>query len=342
MDDPKTLNSTPYHQNAYVWLLMKGDYYLPGVFTSVFSVKRTNPNADLVVMVTSDVSEHARNTLKKVATYLHEIPYITFESKKMKTERQRQIYESWINSSYSKWNALTLPYKKVILLDSDTIHTENTDELFELNAPAMVFASPFVKPIGKLESRYKGPIGRDGYPIHGTSISPTVISDILNIGGILPTSTPALVEPNIDDFNEYLKTISSMQPFGFPNCHSGFDEQSIFYFYSVIKGLPITAIHQRYNYYPWKDGFLYRGDIPRVIHFFSDSKPWSLVYNKYPDVITWYKMASIAIEGVSITPADINLKDDDIEKAKTALDTFIKKFMRVSDVTEIVGKLKRN
>ena len=92
------ISSLPLHDNAYAWLFMKGDFYLPGVFTSVYSCLRTNPNADLVVMVTDDVSQHARNMLLKVATHLFSIPYISFQSKQMKTERQRQLYGSWIAS----------------------------------------------------------------------------------------------------------------------------------------------------------------------------------------------------------------------------------------------------
>ena len=334
------LSSKPLHDWAYTWLFMKGDFYLPGVFTSVFSVARTMPNADLVVMVTDDVSQHARDMLLKVATHLCDIPYLSYESKQLKTERTRELYESWIASSYSKWNVLALPYKKIIQVDGDTIHTENTDELFDLEAPAMPLASPFVVPLGRLPSFYHGPVGRDGYPPHGTKIDPDVIDKILNVGGMLPTSTPAVIEPNLDDYVAYKQMVKDMEPFGFPECHSGFDEQSISYFYTTIKHKQFTAIHQRYNYYPWKDGFLFRGDVPRIIHFFSDTKPWAVDFDKYPDVITWYKMASLACKTTGIKPAGINISAVNTEAADAAEDEFIKNFINVTDVTEIYGMLK--
>ncbi len=337
---PPKLSSMPMHENAYAWLFMKGDFYLPGVLISAYSIRRTNPNADLVVMVTDDVSKHAQNMLLKAATHLFHIPYVSFESKQMKTERQRQLYGTWIASSYTKWNALALPYKKVILIDGDTIHTENTDELFDLQAPAMPMASPFVQPLGKVQTHYDGPTGLDGYPAHGTQLSTDLVNKILNSGGVLPTSTPALIEPSIDDYNEYLSTVKAMQPFGFPECHSGFDEQSISYYYANVKKVPYTTIHQRYNYYPWKDGFVFDGEVPRIIHFFSDTKPWTVEYNKYPDVTTWYKMAAEAIDVLQITPKDINLTQENIDAAKSATDDFITKFIETKSTVQVYGMLK--
>jgi lipopolysaccharide biosynthesis glycosyltransferase len=322
---------------------MKGDSYLPGIFTSIFSVLRTNPLADLVVMITPDVSGKARNILKKVATHLFEIDYITFTSKPLKTKRQRQLYETWIESSYTKWNALALPYSKVILLDGDTINTTNTDELFLLDAPAMSYANPFIKPLGKLESYYEGSTGRDGYPIHGTKILPEIINKILYKGdSLVPMSSPTLLEPNLDEFREYIKIISNMQPFGFSECYNGFDEQSIVYFNSICKNKSITAIHQRYNFIGWKDGFLFKGDVPRIIHFFSDTKPWVTNYDTYPDIVCWYKMAALAIEYATITPDDINLTMLNVDNAVKSDDTFIKKYIRVNsiiDVHDILSKV---
>ncbi len=333
------LSSLPKHKNAYAWLFMKGDFYLPGVLVSAYSIARTNPDADLVVMITDDVSLHSQNMLLKVATHLFHIPYISFESKQMKTERQRQLYGTWIASSYTKWNALALPYEKILLIDGDTIHTENTDELFDLPAPAMPLASPFVEPLGKIHTYYDGPVGLDGYPVHGAPLDLSIIDNILNKGGVLPTSTPALIAPSVADYKEYITMIKSMEPFGFPECHSGFDEQSISYFY-LTKKRPYTTIHQKYNYYPWKDGFIFPGDVPRIIHFFSDTKPWTVDFDKYPDVITWYKMAVRAIEDLNITAEDIALKTSNTSSAKSAEDLFSRKFLKTDDVLQIYGTLK--
>ncbi len=334
------LSEAPKRPHAYTWLFMKGDAYLPGVFVSVYSVLRTSPAADLVVMVTPDISKEARTQLKKVATHLFEIPYISFKSKPLRTERQRQLYESWIAQSYTKWNTLALPYEKVLLLDADTIITENIDELFNLQAPAMPLATPYIKPYGKEPTYYKGPVGLDGYPAHGTLLDAEVINNTLNDGGLLPPSSQALIAPSMSDYYEYLETIDAMQPFGFPNCHNGFDEQSIAHYYTNVKNKKYTVIHQRYNVFPWKDGFTFNGDIPRVIHFFSDTKPWTVEYNKYPDVITWYKMAGAALKYTGSSPKDINIESSNVNKAGSAEDVFIHKYLKKKDVLQIYGLAK--
>lgn len=340
IDKLPKLSDKPIRKNAYAWLFMKGDSYLPGVFVSIYSVLRTNPNADLIAMVTADVSAHAREMLKKVATHLFDIPYISFKSKPLRTERQRELYSTWIAQSYTKWNALALPYEKVVLVDADTVITENVDELFTLTAPAAPMAIPYLKPYGNVPSMYKGEVGLDGYPPHGTVLDINYINDALNKFSLVPISTPALVEPSMEDYSEYLHTVAAMQPFGFPKCNNGFDEQSIAYFYANIKKKPYTVIHQRYNIFPWKDGFTFNGDIPRVLHFFSDTKPWMVAYDKYPDVTTWYKMAGAAIKYADIQAEDILIKTNDVTKAATAEDVFIHKYLKNKDVLQIYGLAK--
>jgi len=334
------ISSSPIHDVAYVWLMMKGDSYLPGIFTSVYSVLRTDPNADLVVMVTDDVSKHAREMLLKVATHLFDIPYLSYDTKPLKTPRQRELYSEWISSSYSKWNALALPYKKVVLLDGDTINLDNTDVLFELNTPAMLFNSPFNRPIGKIPNTWKGCKGVDGYLLHNEKVKATDVKTVLQKGGILPTSATVVLTPSLADYEEYIKLIKSMQPFGF-QCDNGTDEQSICLYYSEYKILDFTNIHQRYNYIGWKDGFLVKGDVPYVIHYFSDTKPWNTAYNTYEDIISWYKMADEAIEKTHINPDDINLTSQNVQAVKKAKDTFIKKHINVKSVLDILYKLSK-
>jgi lipopolysaccharide biosynthesis glycosyltransferase len=339
MDTPK-LSPAQKRRYAYVWLFMKGDFYLPGAFVSIYSVLRTNPDADLVAMVTNDVSEHAREMLKKVATHIFDVPYISFESKSLRTDRQKQLYGTWIAQSYTKWNVLALPYEKILLLDADTITTENVDELFNLDTPAMPMANPFIKPYGNAPNYYDGPVDLDGYPEHGTKLTLDYINNTLNKKGVLPQSSQALISPSIDDYHKYLQMVSDMQPFGFPECHNGFDEQSIAYFYTNIKKEQFTVMHHRYNIFPWKDGFTYNGEIPRIIHFFSDTKPWIVDYDKYPDITTWYKMANAAIEYANISAEDINIKSSNTTKANDADDSFIHKYLKNKDVLQIYGLAK--
>ena len=320
------MTDQPHENRAYVWLLMKGDAYLPGVFVSVYSVKRTKPTADLVVMVTPDVSDAARSTLLKVATHICCVPYISVKSLPLKTQRQREMYGHWIESAYTKLNCLALPYKKIIFMDADTVHLSSTEDLFELRAPAAPYANPFVKPLGKLPDHYKGPRGKDGYPLHKAFISSVLVTNIIDKGGVLPISSSMVLTPSIEDYNSYINLLKTFSVFGFTKCMNGYDEQSICYYYSKLKKKGWYAIHQRYNYIAWKDGFLCKGDAPKVIHYMSETKPWMIAYNAYDDVITWYKMAADALEQTGIHPTTILITEENINAAVASDDIFLNKF----------------
>ena len=336
MNNDFKLSSEPKHDNAYVWLLMKGDSYLPGIVTSLFSVIRTNPNADLVVMTTDDVSQRAKAILLKYASHIFEIPYLSYLSKPLKTQKQQLMYEKWVNVSYTKWQMLALPYKKAIFVDGDTIHTMNTDGLFDLSAPAAPFASPYMKPLGKIPSYIaQNKNGPDGYPKHKSIVTQSEINNMLHKHGILLTANMVLLEPSKTDHKKYMDMVKSMEPFGFQTCNSMLDEQSIVYFYTFIKKKNWTALHQIYNYIAWKDGFITKGVIPRNIHYISEAKPWMIEYNKFDDVISWYKFAALAITYGKITAQDIFLKESDVINAVKSGDTFVKKFTNVPTLLDL-------
>ena len=319
------ISGPPVHDVCYTWLLMKGDSYLPGIFVSVYSILRTNPNADLVVMITPDVSEEAQEILLKVATHLFYVPYLTFNTNRLKTSKQNDLYSEWKSVSYTKWNMLALPYKKAVFLDGDTIATANSDELFQLPTPAAPFNNPFVKPLGKIPDYLTGPRGPDRYLTHGATVSQKNISDIMNKHGMLLTASAVVLSPNFNDYDMYLNMVKQNQPYGKRTCHSMVDEQSIAEFYSQYKNKTWYNVHHRYNMIGWKHGFLSKGDVPKVIHYFSESKPWNMKYNEWEDVICWYKMAAESLEYTQLRSSDIKLTDENIVGAKSAIDTFIKK-----------------
>jgi lipopolysaccharide biosynthesis glycosyltransferase len=318
------ISSPPVHDICYVWLLMKGDSYLPGIFVSVYSVLRTNPDADLVVMITDDVSEEAQTILLKVATHLFHVPYLAFKTNALKTSKQDTLYKEWKSVSYTKWTMLALPYKKALFLDGDTVTTSNLDHLFKMKTPAAPFNNPFVKPLGIIPDYLTGQRGRDGYLIHGAKITQNNVRNILNKHGMLLTASAVLLEPSFDDYTAYINMVRDNLPYGRRTCHSMVDEQSIAEFYSITKNVPWYNIHHAYNLVGWKDKFLRKGDMPYVIHYFSE-KPWNVSFDKWDDFISWYKMAAESINYAKISPEDIRLTQINIDGAVNAEDVFIKK-----------------
>ena len=331
------LSSLPTNKYAYVWLLMKGDSYTPGIFTSAYSVLRTKPNADLVVMVTDDVSKKSRKNLLKIVTHLYDINYLTYDMAPMYTKKQENIYRNWKSVMATKWQSLALPYKKILFIDGDTIVTKNLDHLFDCKAPGAPFNHSFVKPLGYINSYTNGKKDTIGYLDHGEIIKPMEIKNMLKKEGMLLTANTVLLEPNINDYKKYKKMVEKKQPYGVKNkCFSAPDEQSIAEYYALEKKMPWTNFHQRYNYIGWKKGFLPKNMIPLNIHYFNEEKPWKMKWNKWPDVISWYKMANEAIKYAKIKPKDILLDKNNIINADKADDIYIKDFTNNKKINTVL------
>ncbi len=280
------LSSPPKHDNAYVWLLMKGDRYLPGIIASVHSIKRFNPNADLVVMVTDDVSESARSTILKHATHLFNIPYLSFTGKFRMGKIVQKVYASWIDQSYTKWNMLALPYKKAFLLDADVIAKAPTDGVFDTPAPAGVFPKPGLEKTSKVRSeKYI----QEGYTV--TQDDAKWILSTKDAYGAAATSI--LLSPSQEDYELYIESIKNLKPLSLKN-ETGADEQSILYFYSMIKKVNWHSLGMKWNFVPWSK--LYKIENPIIIHFLSKEKPWEMKKNQYPDLAEWYEVYEDAIQ----------------------------------------------
>jgi lipopolysaccharide biosynthesis glycosyltransferase len=153
-----------------------------------------------------------------------------------------------------------------------------------------------------------------------------LVTNIIDKGGVLPISSTMVLTPSLEDYVAYLNLLKTFDVFGFTKCMNGYDEQSICYYYSKLKKKGWYAVHQRYNYIAWKDGFLCKGDAPKVIHYMSETKPWMIAYNTYDDVITWYKMAADALEQTGTHPTTILITAENINAAVASDDTFLNKF----------------
>jgi hypothetical protein len=270
--------------NAYAILLMNGDGYLPGALVTVFSLKETKTTADIVVMCTADVSEVARDQLAAQGARIYPADHLRYKSKPLKTARIRELYP-WIETSYSKWNVLNLPYDKVVLLDADILVIKNIDHLFEMQTPAAMFNNAFAAPSGKLPARFTAAgIDAHGWIPHGARIPHQLISRELKTGPLVGTSSVMVIKPNRDEYRQFCETMELSQPFGFPAVLNGHDEQSIMWFYATVHRRDFYNIHQQYGAIQFKPAYQ-QGEI-YALHYFSDQKPWH-TGQVWPDFQIW-------------------------------------------------------
>lgn len=273
-------------------LCMKKDGYVPGVICTAESIRRSGSKNDILVMVTPDVSDAACELMLSSCTKIVKIPYITFPTKNMKTKRQMELYGSWLSEAYTKWNCLTLTdYQKVLFIDADIIVVQNLDHIFELQAPAGTFSTPWASTFTKQPG-----FNLDGYPTEHASPVPTAaILKALKSGGYTFIASLVLLHPCLSTFTRYIKTINRILPFGFDN-YSTPDEQSLAFYYAA-NNIQWTHIHQRYNFIVHKLQWLITKTgaitVPHVLHYFSSKKPWltttdfhTSIYST--DKIWWY------------------------------------------------------
>ena len=262
-----------YTKFAYVFLVMKGDSYIPGVICAAESIRISQSKLDIICMVTPDVSAGGREMLLTAVTRVVEVPYLSFNSHPMKTRRQMELYESWMADSYTKWNSLRLvEYEKIVFVDADILVLCNLDHLFELNAPAGTFSTPWAQEFEK-----QSVFNLNGYPSeHGATVPHTAIMKSLAHGGYTFIASVVMIAPNEDDFKSYCASVEQLQPFGFNNFSTP-DEQSLAWFYAN-RGVDWTHIHQKYNFIVHKIKWILSQNgklaIPQVLHYFSSKKPW--------------------------------------------------------------------
>jgi lipopolysaccharide biosynthesis glycosyltransferase len=335
-------NNITTKNNAYVWLLMKGDNYLPGIIVSMYSVKRTKTPYELVCMVTSDVSENAKNIIKKIGKVI-EVDYLKVDyDKNNYSKSQNLIYGSWLNVSPTKWNCLKLiEYDKVLFLDADTIIFKNIDELFYLNTPAAVFDINLSGVINFFTNYLHGEKNKYGFLSHGEKVTKDIIRKILYHNSCIKKSYTlcgaiVLLSPSLYYYEKLLELCKDK--FGFKNCNSGIDEQIISYLYSIIENNDWTNIDNLYNF----NGYIsinksFKDTKPYVINYLGE-KPWLNEKNIHADCICWFKFANKAFKEYKINTKDIPMKIKDLSFIDNMKDKFFTKyFNRYDDCLDFIN-----
>jgi hypothetical protein len=287
-------------RNAWVWCVFGGKKYLTGAIPSVMSIKNVETKHDTVLMYTRDVvtdesgvvDERLLSLLRGLFSEIVQIDYIQKSCVKLRTAKQREKYDTWIDRSFTKWNILNLQnYNKTMFVDSDVIFLKNCDSLFDLSTPAGTFSSPW-------GSRYLewGGVDISAYPVdHNTRVKYDTVTDCIkyNNNSMAVIGTMVLLSPSADAFQNFKSYLfASDLPYGYSSCNSGFDEQSISLFYSDVLKCDWTHIHHCYNYIPWKSNWRLDStppyNVPYVYHYFN-IKPWDSDINQYSDLSDYYK-----------------------------------------------------
>ena len=250
--------------------------YLPGLLVSIYSTKKQHEmysHIKYVVQVTHDVPEEALQLISKFADHIWLVRYITRPVHLVKDSKfaQRADIDLWINSSYTKFNALALPYKKIVSLDCDTVCLGKLTPLLLMNTPAACYANINHMPFGNIANHYAAPGSACIYPVHGEKIPRETIIKSLTQNGMVFSGAVLVLSPNLTEFNELLALLDRVI-FANDTCLSKPDEQCLATFY-MRKKIEITNIEAIYNAVQYSHAYLHRAR-PVLLHYPGINKPW--------------------------------------------------------------------
>lgn len=273
-------------QYAYVMVIWGNEKYIIGALVSAYSLLMVNTKHDIVIMVAnmlefdkySEVCDKFGIIVKKIDLY---------ENNNLidpKTERQKEFYQGYFYQTViTKWKCLDLvEYKKICFLDADVIFIRNPDRIFNYNAPASIFKTPFmypytIKKTGRIYNPYVDIGDGDKIPKH-------VILDGLkrssSVSGFL-----VLLEPKKGAFKELVNLLNTFngRKYGYYGSFSAIDEQIITDYY-YKKNVDWYNIDPYILITPWLITDFYRKEINKKSFNLLENNKKIKVENKYFEI----------------------------------------------------------
>ncbi|MFW6318823.1 MAG: hypothetical protein ACOC1L_01420 [Bacillota bacterium] len=128
-----------HNEYAYVTFVMRNDSFISGALVFAFALRKQHTIADLIAIVTDDVSDEAKNTLFELYDDVITVEEIYVPHKDRHTRQDRPFL-------FTRFHALRLgiggdlgkSYKKTIVADADLLPLDGYDQLFSLPTPAGV------------------------------------------------------------------------------------------------------------------------------------------------------------------------------------------------------------
>jgi hypothetical protein len=266
---------------------MRGDKYVPGAILLAYTLRRAHVHADVICMVTADVTK-TRLVACGFFSQVVEVPYIRHAAA-MRTKKQREIYSSWIDDSFTKWNCLNIGagapaprYEKICFVDADMMFRSSPDSVWRFNAPAAIFTLPWT-------TQRAGHAGVDPWVSHGRKkrISAEKLRAVMATGtSTVGAANFMLLEPNSGLFDKIRQILGRRAtPYG-GVCLSAPDEQVVAEA-SIELGMSWASLSPGYaailRHPGWTAGLPIVG-----VHYISADKPWMFSRDKWPDFAEWW------------------------------------------------------
>ncbi len=124
---------------AYVTFVMMNDSYVPGALLMAYGLRRQWTEADLVCLVTPEITADAREALAILFDHVIEVDTVYVPHKRSHERRDRPFWFTRQNAfRLGADGDLGVAYEKIVVLDADVVPMKWFDHLFTLDTPSGV------------------------------------------------------------------------------------------------------------------------------------------------------------------------------------------------------------
>jgi len=124
---------------AYVTFVMMNDSYVPGALLMAYGLRRQWTEADLVCLVTPEITADACDALRVIYDHVIVVETVYVPHKRRHERRDRPFWFTRQNAfRLGADGDLGLAYEKIVVLDADVLPMRFFDHLFTLDAPSGV------------------------------------------------------------------------------------------------------------------------------------------------------------------------------------------------------------
>ena len=217
---------------AYVTFVMMNDSYVPGALLMAYGLRRQWTEADIVCLVTPEITADASEALSILFDRVIEVDTVYVPHKRGHERRDRQFW-------FTRQNAFRLgadgdlgtTYEKIVVLDADVLPMRWYDHLFTLDAPSGVMneskehcieedeTGQYIVPSNlSIDTQWRW---HDIYSVcpHGqpipAEITDRVVSDPRNNTGV--SGSCYVWEPSLREFEDILDSIAKPPTFEYVN-----------------------------------------------------------------------------------------------------------------------------
>jgi glycogenin glucosyltransferase len=125
------------HKHAFVTFVMMNDKFVPGALVFAHAIKKQKINADLICMITPEVSKNAKTTLKLLYDDVITVDPISIHHHDRQKRQDRPFLFTKLQAlRLGKDGDLNKGYEKIIIADADILPISDYESLFDIKAPA--------------------------------------------------------------------------------------------------------------------------------------------------------------------------------------------------------------